>query len=300
MNTKIFENTRLCPKGDTEANWNKATGFVPLDKEIIIYKPDEMHSTARFKVGDGVTVVQDLPFAGADMAVIEQLINEKGELLIGYIDNAVKFLDEKTKDCPRTEIEWVEVINGEYTSEPQEYIGGTYGMLIAYDEAQESAPNIISITLDGIEYNSLVAQETPIGFAVGNLSKLNALAGTDYEDTGEPFCCGISNVACLIATDLTQSTTHNIVVYLPEETTVKLDKKYLPDGLATEEYVDEKVASIDFSEVDQVYNGTSQNAQSGVAVAEALILFKERYVTPLENTTQKATTNDILNIFEGA
>ena len=36
MNKKIFNNTRVCPKGDTEANWNKAVGFVPLDKEIII------------------------------------------------------------------------------------------------------------------------------------------------------------------------------------------------------------------------------------------------------------------------
>ena len=37
MKTKIFENARFCPKGDIEANWNKAVGFIPLDKEIIIY-----------------------------------------------------------------------------------------------------------------------------------------------------------------------------------------------------------------------------------------------------------------------
>ena len=53
MNTKIFNNARFTPKGDIEANWNKATGFIPLDKEIIIYKADENHSIPRIKIGDG-------------------------------------------------------------------------------------------------------------------------------------------------------------------------------------------------------------------------------------------------------
>ena len=92
MDKKIFNNTRVCPKSDTEANWNKAVGFVPLDKEIIIYKKDETHSAARFKVGDGKTAIQDLPFSGTDIEVIEKLIDEKGELLIEYVDNAVSGL----------------------------------------------------------------------------------------------------------------------------------------------------------------------------------------------------------------
>lgn len=89
MKEKRLENARICPKGDIEANWNKAIGFVPKDKEIIIYKADAAHPVARFKIGDGVTAVQDLNFSGADMTAIEQLVNEKGELLIEYVDNAV-------------------------------------------------------------------------------------------------------------------------------------------------------------------------------------------------------------------
>ena len=77
MNKKIFENARFCPKGDIEANWNKAVGFVPLDKEIIIYKADDTHSTARFKVGDGVTTVQELPFVGVDDKEIKEYIESK-------------------------------------------------------------------------------------------------------------------------------------------------------------------------------------------------------------------------------
>lgn len=88
MNTKTFYNSHFTPKGDYEANWNKAVGYVPQDKEIIIYKPDATYPVARFKVGDGKTVVKDLPFAGTDIEAIEKLIDEKGELLIEYVDNA--------------------------------------------------------------------------------------------------------------------------------------------------------------------------------------------------------------------
>jgi hypothetical protein len=81
MNKKIFENARFCPKGDIEANWNRAVGFVPLDKEIIIYKADEEHPVARFKVGDGKTLVQNLPFAGADDREIKAYIDSKIEAI---------------------------------------------------------------------------------------------------------------------------------------------------------------------------------------------------------------------------
>lgn len=59
---------RIRQKHDTEANWLKATTFVPLDGELIIYDVDDTHSTPRFKVGDGIQVVGDLPFADKDFA----------------------------------------------------------------------------------------------------------------------------------------------------------------------------------------------------------------------------------------
>lgn len=55
-------------KHDTEANWLKATTFKPLKGELIIYDVDSTHSAPRFKVGDGVNVVGDLPFADKDLA----------------------------------------------------------------------------------------------------------------------------------------------------------------------------------------------------------------------------------------
>lgn len=50
---------RFQQKTDTSANWAKATNFVPLEGEIIIYSDLNQH-----KIGDGKTKVNDLPFEG--------------------------------------------------------------------------------------------------------------------------------------------------------------------------------------------------------------------------------------------
>lgn len=55
-------NTRLMQKYDTEENWGKASGFIPLKGEKIIYAPDDTHPYVREKTGDGVTAVTALPF----------------------------------------------------------------------------------------------------------------------------------------------------------------------------------------------------------------------------------------------
>ena len=56
-------NTRVQNKHDIEANWNKAENFIPLAGEIIVYDVDDTHDKPRFKVGDGSTNVNDLPFS---------------------------------------------------------------------------------------------------------------------------------------------------------------------------------------------------------------------------------------------
>ena len=57
-------NARIVQKHDTEENWNKATNFIPKQGEIIVYDIDTTYSYERFKIGDGVTNVNNLPFAG--------------------------------------------------------------------------------------------------------------------------------------------------------------------------------------------------------------------------------------------
>lgn len=55
--------TRIQNKIDTAANWAKATAFVPLRGEIIIYS-----DLKKMKIGDGTTIISSLPFADAELA----------------------------------------------------------------------------------------------------------------------------------------------------------------------------------------------------------------------------------------
>lgn len=56
MANKTFQG-RIIQKHDTKANWDKATNFVPLKGEIIVY--DDLK---KIKIGDGVTKVGNLAF----------------------------------------------------------------------------------------------------------------------------------------------------------------------------------------------------------------------------------------------
>lgn len=56
-------NGRIIQKHDSEANWEKATNFIPKTGEIIIYDTDETHHYCRIKIGDGSTLINNLPFS---------------------------------------------------------------------------------------------------------------------------------------------------------------------------------------------------------------------------------------------
>ena len=56
-------NGRIIQKHDSEANWEKATSFIPKAGEIIIYDTDETHYYCRIKIGDGSTLINNLPFS---------------------------------------------------------------------------------------------------------------------------------------------------------------------------------------------------------------------------------------------
>ena len=57
-------NKRIINKHDIEAHWNLAINFMPYKGELIIYDTDDTHSEPRLKIGDGKTLVNDLPFFG--------------------------------------------------------------------------------------------------------------------------------------------------------------------------------------------------------------------------------------------
>lgn len=59
MANVVKYNSRVVMKHDTKENWDKATGFIPLKGEIIIYT-----DLNRFKIGDGSKTVSQLSFCG--------------------------------------------------------------------------------------------------------------------------------------------------------------------------------------------------------------------------------------------
>lgn len=106
--------------------------------------------------------------------------------------------------------------------------GGAFGANIPFANTLTAIPESVTVILDGWEYKDLAVITTPLGCIAGNLSKVNALQGTSFEDTGEPFMLGIDEYGCLLATDMTQSTEHSVTVKIPDvETVNKLDNKFI-------------------------------------------------------------------------
>lgn len=74
---------RISHKIDIEENWDKATNFIPLKGEIIIYDIDANNENKRIKIGDGVKNVTELDFfsQNANISVDTEVIEDS--------DNAV-------------------------------------------------------------------------------------------------------------------------------------------------------------------------------------------------------------------
>ena len=74
--------SRLVHKHDTEENWLKATNFIPKAGELIVYDVDDKYTYPRFKIGDGINAVSNLPFnikdfPSTDGLATEDYVNEK-------------------------------------------------------------------------------------------------------------------------------------------------------------------------------------------------------------------------------
>ena len=96
--------TRIIHKHDTEANWNKATNFIPKAAEIIVYDPDSSHTHPRIKIGDGVSTVINLAFVSMTEAQLNAIlttqlatraVSSNGD---GVADSALKLKASKTID----------------------------------------------------------------------------------------------------------------------------------------------------------------------------------------------------------
>lgn len=66
-------------KRDTETNWKKAINFIPKKDEVIIY---DCPSITKIKIGDGITKVNDLPFAMEETMSLSNFDRVEDETII--------------------------------------------------------------------------------------------------------------------------------------------------------------------------------------------------------------------------
>lgn len=146
MANKTFQG-RIVQKHDTKANWDKATNFVPLKGEIIIY--DDLK---KIKIGDGATKVGSLAF-----------INDLDTL--AAIAKTGSYNDLKNKPTIPTKLSNLtdDVVKGKYLP----LAGGT--MTGDINTSNNNINNIKSLSFK----DKLNENETPLyGYIINNAGRL--------------------------------------------------------------------------------------------------------------------------------
>lgn len=123
---------RIIQKHATAAEWNAKSTFIPLEGEVIIYDQDDTYDYERFKIGDGITSVVNLPFVHVEHASnADRLGIPRNIILNGDIHGSVAF--DGSKDVI-LETSLQGSFSGEFTGTPQSHthtFKGTGGTVIA-------------------------------------------------------------------------------------------------------------------------------------------------------------------------
>lgn len=148
MTEKII-NTRIINKHAVESDWLKAVNFTPKQGEFIVYDKDSTYDYERFKIGDGITPVNDLEFVSAQ-SDYEQNDSSKSD----YIKNRTHYKElihqEKVDLLPATEIDFSS-LGGIYSqSEPLNIqVGDTVKVLWDSQEYECMAQSVATFDTAG-------------------------------------------------------------------------------------------------------------------------------------------------------
>lgn len=148
MANKTFQG-RIVQKHDTKANWDKATNFVPLKGEIIVY--DDLK---KIKIGDGTTKIGSLAF-----------INDLDTL--AAVATSGSYNDLKNKPTIPTKLSNLtdDVVKGKYLP----LTGGT--MTGDINTSNNNINNVKSLSFK----DKLNENETPLyGYIINNAGRLEA------------------------------------------------------------------------------------------------------------------------------
>jgi hypothetical protein len=205
--------SRIVHKHGLESVWSQVKDFIPFKGELIIYDKDDTHDYERFKIGDGETEVNTLPFAYVTQAELA----EKGYATKDDLENiqhpvtsvngktgAVSLTAEEVGAIPaNTErITISSTTDGEYPVTKGTVIKDT-GISLSYDDSWD-------------EHD---VQLTPTGFSANYCA---------FEQSSESKNARWVDLATV--SDV--------------ETAISNIDMPSTDGLASEEYVDQKVAGL--------------------------------------------------------
>lgn len=195
-----------------------------------------------------------------------------------------------------TAVSEAELASGTYTSEYAPDYGCFLAVISTDSSVIMSAPCYYNVTFDGKEYQRLESYSTEVGWFLGNgsiLAPLFAAYGLEPPaDTGEPFVLKVSPdeswAEVLMATDLTQSTTHEVTFLYCKETVseniTKLPSKYY-DGVGAR-YGEPLIVG---GEIFNNYGSTNPNTAGNYAHAEGFYTNADGIYSHAEGFATNAT-----------
>lgn len=271
---------RIIQKHDTKANWDKATNFVPLKGEIIIY--DDLK---KIKIGDGVTKIGNLVFINDLDTINGKYLPLTGGTMTGNIN-----INNKTITNLKTPTADTEAANKKYVDDQ---IAANDHIVNRFTFTATAGQSTFTIPFDfkdssalTIYYNGIMMRETDnytvsgkvitlVGFTaeVDDYITVMGIEGAAAIDFGEEATNAINQMnaakteaANEIAAVKTNAITeiNNLVATLPSDTTsimflnktntmtangkITMDSAYTPSAngdIATKQYVDNHVPDID-------------------------------------------------------
>ena len=232
---------RIVHKHDTEANWQKATGFIPKMGELIVYDIDSTYGYERFKIGDGATNVNSLPFADAhkvDQTYFQEMV---GDVAVStQIDNAISAIPQA--DWNQNDTTAVDYIENrpfyesitDYTWDGNTEGRDTYGGYVKISDDTPTPETLLNgavlydgsnkmydITAISCMYNDTVFIDTQSGtFQIFySTSCTNPASGSSFTvpSTGIYY----------------YNSEYTVSRKLQVPVAVKIDKKFIPDSLAS-------------------------------------------------------------------
>lgn len=225
---------RAVQKHDIEANWLKATNFIPMQGEMIIYDIDANHSYERIKIGDGVQNVNTLPFyAGSWEDLSDRPFWSEGPTTVewdGNTDGLTASSDGANYKVSDLKPSSTEVVGGKLTFSDGSIVEITSDII-------ETGGYIYSIYYGTVYVNTF------------NGSTYNASIDVTLSEPGIYF----------------QKNTYNQLVSFAygDETVYQLDEKYIPDTIA-------RVSDIPEQIIDDALSDASTNPVQNKVVNEAI------------------------------